>query len=339
MAGWHDAGLVLSAADQSAGGVQWLSTVGNRIIASTASGKVFLGQQGSSRWDTLPFPVGDSVYSQTAIDSSVYFGTRSTGQVWRLTFPEAVWTNLGSGIGQGFGVDGLGFLKGALVLFAGALRYPDSTTFVKSYSGTVGSWMDLGKGWPRPDWSTGAVLEASGKLFSSTYQTGLWRRSATDTAWSKIPDPIYLETFANDSVAQIPMDKPRCLAWYHGNLWMGNLYYGQIFHMTGTDTPWVSVGMDSIASGMSQFPLSFQAMTMIVWKDRLFAGGGRPSIPAVLKEGSGWQFLFSNWGKSDDGGRNACSVDLTLSFAAIGDTLYAAGCGHIFKLPWSQVPQ
>jgi hypothetical protein len=246
---------------------------------------------------------------------------------------------LGSGIGQGFGIDGLGFLNGNVVLFSGALRVPDSTTYVKAYGGTVGTWMDLGKGWPRPDWSTGAVLENSGVLFSATYQTGLWRRSSTDTAWSQVPDPIYTEHYANDSTSPVLMDKPRGLAWYNGNLWMSNLYYGQTFHLTGTDTPWVAVGADSSSIGSSQLSIGYMGLTLFVWRNRLFGGGEYPGRPMIYKEGRGWQYLAPNWGLSDDGQHSSCAVDITLAFAAIGDTLYAAGCGRINKLPWSLVPQ
>ena len=337
--GWHDAGLVLSSADQGAGGVQWLSVVGNRIIASTASGKVFLGRQGSTQWDSVPFPGGDSVYSQTAFDSSVYFGTRSTGQVWQLTFPAKTWTNLQTGINAGFATAAVANWNQNLVAFFGNLSQSDSAAYVRKFAGTPGAWTDLSSGWPRPDWSSGSTIGVGTVLFSCTYQTGLWRRSASDTAWNRVPDPIYRELFANDSVGLVPMDKPRCLAWYHGNLWMGNLYFGQIFHMTGIDTPWVGVGPDSAATGKSQFPISFGAMTMFVWNDRLFAGGTMPSTPVVLKEGAGWQYLSKNWGQSDDGKSVVCSVDYTFSFAAINDTLYAAGCGRVFKLPWSLVPQ
>jgi hypothetical protein len=79
--------------------------------------------------------------------------------------------------------------------------------------------------------------------------------------------------------------------------------------------------------------------SLYVWKDRLFAGGQYPGSPLVYKEGTGWQYLAPNWGLSDDGQHSSCAVDITLAFAAIGDTLYAAGCGRINKLPWSLVPQ
>ena len=337
VAGWHDAGLGLSAADQSAGGVQWLSTVGNRIIASTASGKVFLGQQGSLHWDTLPFPGGDSVYSQTAIDSSVYFGTRSTGQVWQLTFPGRTWTNLQTGFGSGFGVDAVGNLNKGLIVWAAALSVSDSSAFVRSYGGSPGSWQDLSQKWPRPDWSTGAVLGVANSLFSATYQTGLWRRGSTDTAWNQVPYPVVPILQANGHFSPGTLDKPRSLAWYHGNLWVGYLIWSQIVHATGTDTPWVVSRLDTTA-----FPghtLPGDVFALFVWNDRLFAAGQNPEVPLVYNETSGWRYITQNWGKSDDGTQTTCGVGISLAFASIGDTLYVAGCGHIFKLPASQVPQ
>jgi hypothetical protein len=63
------------------------------------------------------------------------------------------------------------------------------------------------------------------------------------------------------------------------------------------------------------------------------------SVPLVYVDGKGWRYLEKNWGKSDDGTRTTCGSDITMAFAGIGDTLYAAGCGHIYKLPWSEVPQ
>ena len=334
--GWHDAGLVLSAADQGAGGVQWLSVVGNRIIASTASGKVFLGHQGSLHWDTLPFPGGDSVYSQTVIDSSVYFGTRSTGQVWQLTFPAQTWTNLQTGVATGFGTDGLANWNQSLVAFFGHLSVSDSAAYVRRFNGSPGSWTDMSAKWPRPDWSTGATVGVGATLFSCTYQTGLWRRSASDTAWSRVPDPLWPEKYANDSIYLWHMNTPRALATYEGNLWVGYLNYPTVY-LTGVDTPWRSSKIDSAGLASPRLPIS--TMTLFVGKGRLFAGGNGPSTPMVYKDGSGWQYLSSNWGKSDNGKSVVCSVDYTLSFAAINDTLYAAGCGRVFKLPWSLVPQ
>ena len=334
--GWHDAGLVLSSADQSAGGVQWLSTVGNRIIASTASGKVFLGGQGSTHWDSVPFPGGDSVYSQTAIDSSVYFGTRSTGQVWELTFPAKTWTNLQTGIKAGFATAAVANWNHDLAAFFGNRSLVDSSAYVRKFTGTPGAWTDFSSGWPRPDWSSGSTIGIGTTLFSCTYQTGLWRRSTSDTVWSRVPDPLWPEKYANDSIYLWHMNTPRALAIYEGNLWVGYLNYPPVY-LTGVDTPWHSSKIDSAGLANPNLPIS--TMTLFVCNGRLFSGGNVPSTPMVYKDGTGWQYLSQNWGKSDDGKSVVCSVDYTFSFAAIKDTLYAAGCGHVFKLPWSLVPQ
>jgi hypothetical protein len=153
-----------------------------------------------------------------------------------------------------------------------------------------------------------------------------------------VPNAIYYEKYVNDSVNPTPMNHPRALAWYHGNLWMGNLYFGQIFHMTGTDTPWVSVSQQIVGTGIQPLPIDFAPLTMFVWKDRLFVAGSPPT-PMVLKEGVGWELMSQNFGKSVDGSSSICGENYTLAFAAIGDTLYAGGCGHVLKLPASQVPQ
>jgi hypothetical protein len=332
-AGWQDAGLVLSAADVTAGGVAWLSTVGNRIIASTASGKVFLGQQGSMHWDSIPFPGGDSVYSQASVDSSVYFGTRSSGQVWQLTFPTKTWTSLNTGFSSPTSVNFIQPWNSQLAIF---LR-PIGGTIIPTILGHSGSWKSIGQNWPSNDGAT-IALSVDSQLFGGTFQTGLWRRSTSDTSWHMVPNAIYYEKYVNDSVNPTPMNHPRALAWYHGNLWMGNLYFGQIFHMTGTDTPWVSVSQQIVGTGIQPLPIDFAPLTMFVWKDRLFVAGSPPT-PMVLKEGVGWELMSQNFGKSVDGSSSICGENYTLAFAAIGDTLYAGGCGHVLKLPASQVPQ
>jgi hypothetical protein len=310
-----------------------LSTVGNRIIASTASGKIYLGQQGSMHWDSIPLPGGDSVFSQCAKDSSAYFGTRTSCRVWQFTFPSMTWTNLQIGTVGKFEID---YVVPWLNGFS-FMAYNLSTGSVNTSSGNLGSWQDISKGWPQSDDATSAfALDTT--LYATTYQTGLWRRSASDTSWHMVPNAIYYLKYVNDSVDPTPMNHPRALAWYHGNLWMGNLYFGQIFHMTGTDTPWVSVSQQIASTGTQPLPIDFAPLTMFVWKDRLFVAGSPPT-PMVLKEGVGWELMSQNFGKSADGSSSICGENYTLAFAAIGDTLYAGGCGHVLKLPASAVPQ
>ena len=330
--GWHDAGLVLSSADQGAGGVQWLSVVGNRIIASTASGKVFLGRQGSTQWDSVPFPGGDSVYSQTAFDSSVYFGTRSTGQVWQLTFPAQTWTNMRLGSSGRNNVDFVTAWRNRLA--TSTFNLADAS--FHSYWGMAGNWTEISKGWLTNGDDATMALGLDSTLFSTTYSDGLWRRSASDTAWSRVPDPLWPEKYANDSIYLWHMNTPRALALYEGNLWVGYLNYPPVY-LTAVDTPWNSSKIDSAGLASPNLPTS--TMTLFVGNGRLFSGGNGPSTPMVYKDGAGWQYLSQNWGKSDDGKSVVCSVDYTFSFAAINDTLYAAGCGSLFKLPWNLVPQ
>lgn len=330
--GWHDAGLALSRADQSAGGVQWLSTVGNRIIASTASGEVFLGQQGSLNWDTLHLPGGDSSYGQSTMDSFVYFGTKTPGHAWQLEFPSMKWTNLGIPTSGSVYVDFLIPWSGALA----AETFDVNTAKVHVYSGGP-TWTDYSGGWPASGTEATAAFAVGANLFATTYSSGLWRRGSTDTAWSRLPDPVVPILQANGQYSPGTLDKPRSLAWYHGNLWVGYLIWSQIVHATGTDTPWVVSRLDTTA-----FPghtLPGDVFALFVWNDRLFAAGQNPEVPLVYNETSGWRYITQNWGKSDDGTQTTCGVGISLAFASIGDTLYVAGCGHIFKLPASQVPQ
>jgi hypothetical protein len=292
---------------------------------------VFLGLQGSTHWDTLPFPGGDTVRSQTVIDSSVFFGTQSTGQVWQLKFPNKTWANLQTGYGAGNAVNFLQPWRGSLTVF---LR-PLADTIIPTIWGNSGSWSSIGKNWPPNDGAT-IAFSIDSQLFGGSYSNGLWRRSASDTAWSRVPDAIWPEKYVNDSVYLWHMNTPRALTWYNGNLWVGYLNYPTVY-LTGVDTPWHSSKIDSTGLASPRLPIS--TMTLFVHNGRLFAGGNTPSTPMVYKDGSGWQYLSQNWGRSDNGKTGVCSVDYTFNFAAIGDTLYAAGCGHIFKLPWSLVPQ
>jgi len=331
--GWHDAGLVLSAADQSAGGVQWLSSVGNRIIASTASGEVFLGQQGSTHWDSVPFPGNDLVYTQTSIDSSVYFGTRTTGQLWQLTFPGKTWTNMSLGLSGKIEVDYITSWRGEIA--TSTFNLTDAS--VGAFWGHANSWTDISRGWLTNGDDATTAIGIDSMLFAATYSDGLLRRSFSDSSWSQVPNPIVPILQANNQFSPGTLDKPRSLAWYHGNLWVGYLIWGQIVHTIGIDTPWIPTTIDSGKNPGRNLPQDI--MTLFVWNDRLFAGGQSTSTPMVLKEGVGWEYLSQNWGGSDNGSGSVCSVDITLAFAAIGDTLYAAGCGHVFKLPWSLVPQ
>jgi hypothetical protein len=333
VAGWHDAGLLLSEADQQAGGVQYLAVVGSRLIAGTTTGRLFIGTQGSQAWDTLPVPGGDSVYWVTSKDSSVYVGTRTPGKGWRLDFPDRTWTNLGLPSSGSVYVDyivpwGKGLLAGT---------FDVNTAKVQIFTGNKDLWNSSVSGFNTSGDDATMALSLDSVVYATTYHTGLWRRSSSDTAWNRVPDPVVPILQANGQYSPGTLDKPRSLAWYHGQLWVGYLIWKQIVRGSGLDSVWSPTGLDTGAFPGHVLPKDI--LTLFVWKDRLFAGGSLPEVPLVYNESTGWKYITQNWGKSDDGSRTTCSNSVTLSFAAIGDTLYAAGCGHIYKLPASQVPQ
>jgi len=66
-----------------------------------------------------------------------------------------------------------------------------------------------------------------------------------------------------------------------------------------------------------------------------FADAATFAKESLTKLGSGGETTAYSYD-----GRDAVLADFLLTQPAVfGDTLYAAGCGHVFKLPWSLVPQ
>ncbi len=332
VAGWHDAGLVLSPDDQSAGGVQWLAALDSQLLAVTASGKVFLGRQGSGHWDTIQSPSGAWISSLVVRDSFFYVGTRVAGQVWAFSPKSRKWTNLNIGGVDSMKTAALASFQGQTVAFLS--RIYGWARPIYFGGGFPGQWSRIDAGWNDSEEATTA-LGVGNTLYATTYSHGLWKRSATDTAWKRVPDPVVPIMQGNGQFEPGTLTDPRSIAWYKNSLWVGHLIWHQIVHTSNGDSIWVPTSLDP-GSGYTRLPSD--VFSLYVWRERLFAGGQATSVPLVYVDGQGWRYLSQNWGKTDDGTRQACGVDITLAFAGIGDTLYAAGCGHVFKLPWSEVP-
>lgn len=331
--GWHTAGLVLSEADKDAGGVHWLAAISSELYAATASGKLFKSVRNRASWERVELPGADSAYTMLAIDSTLYVGTRNSGQVFAYDVAGSKWKNLEIGIGRQV-ISSLANWEGALAVFTFARSIKDSTQYVKIWKDGV--WTDFGKGWPYPGGCPASLGPQPDQIYGATYSQGLWRRAVGDTAWRRLPDPFFYDRYPDGKDYLQVLGKPRALAWYQGNLWVGYLIWSQIHRLSGTDTPWVATKVDTVAFPGRALPQDVFALKVL--NGRLFGGGQIPGTPMVYVDGSGWRFLRTNWGMSDDGRNVTCGTDITLDFAAVADTLYVAGCGGVYELPFDQVP-
>ncbi|MEN9352805.1 MAG: hypothetical protein RL318_130 [Fibrobacterota bacterium] len=329
--GWHTAGLVLSEADKDAGGVQRLGSFGkDSLIAVTASGKAFLGQQGRISWDSLRLPVTGRITSMAVADSVIYLGVLNESGIWRYVPSRKEFSQFLK-LEPSFRVTRLAWNGGVLTAFI-AKDY-DTVRAVYRFSGT--SRVEIGQGLNDSE-ATTMSLTTPKVDFATSYSHGLWRRTVEETAWSRLPDPFFYDRYPDGKDYLQVLGKPRALAWYQGNLWVGYLIWSQIHRLSGVDTPWVSTSADSVVFPGRKLPQDI--FTLKVLNGRLFGGGQTPGTPMVYVDGSGWRFLRTNWGMSDDGRKVTCGMDITLDFAAIQDTLYVAGCGGVYKLPFDQVP-
>lgn len=330
--GWRPAGLVMTEQEITDGGVGEVTTSGPYILAMAGYGKLHLGKEGDTAWDSIPSPENEAVSAIFGDSQGFLCGLAKTGRIFALDPSTKHWTDLGFQRQDSMEVTVIQKWQTAYVAFF-LNRLRDSVNQILSFSKTPGDQhavAQIGNG----HLTAFVASSLDTILLAGTADSGIFRYTVGDPVWRKLP-PAYYQSSA---FGAMEIRRPRSFAWLNHRLWVGQLLDGLL------STPSLDTAIQSYSPPDSlKGAIPVDLFALLAWRGRLFIGGSNPFQPMVLDPATNRLLpLRANFCMDAYGRNYVCPLLLggtTWAFAATMDTLYAASGGQLLKIGYPDIPQ
>lgn len=353
--GWRSAGLELVDADET-GGVHRMVNIEEDLFVMDAyipkqdpytnwdsiiepyKWRLWRGQVGSLKWDTISMPEGNTPNRFVVLDRVLYVGTKYSGQIWKFNPKENQWQKVSTPElafedGTTYSVS-LGSYKGELFASFASSKSNKNICWIGGVQDKKGNLVPCFgrlKNIP-PD----EVQEFGEYLYGISAQYGVYRYQFGDSIWARLPSPRGLAINAADSINK-PMEQVSALGIHKQKLYFG--YKGGLgLYRMEADGSYTD--MTPIGGGASQLrEADGDIQNILSYKGHLLYSGVTCSTPTLLVPQDSAKPQFGDWkivGKGWCLGSYGCGVQ-SWGLVGIGDTLYATAWGYVTKIPLSQM--
>lgn len=334
--GWRIAEIGMVREDHDSGGISEVVTTGDRVLANTSRGALFLGKEGLA-WKRLTMPdsaVASALYEWNGL---IIVGSRFFGKLYAYSPVSDEWRNLHT---ERFlptatrltKVERIGSFRGGLFVSFGTVR--DTLVMGLRSDASLVSWSPMLQGLP-PYEIPIAFLDLDSVLLAATFEKGIYQWKLGDSAWTKAVNPQWQPPYSGSTPKPPTEDAPfaRAFAKLGNRMWCG-LMVDRLFYKDNGDAMWSKFAPDSFAK---KIPVDIFAM--LTWRGRLFAAGRSHSVPLMHDPVTGsWKTTDVNFCYDIYHEKSVCDYYTTWSMAATSDTLYAASGGVLLKIGWPDLP-
>ena len=316
-----------------------------RWIQGQEAYRFFIQKIGSTKWDTIPNPVGVQSFGVGwTVDSSfVYAGSINTPHLFQLDATTKTWTEIPISLADS--------VKTKRGIFSQVPHSPDGVPYVLRYNDSMliqisdvasdgylypeldlwgtsqgGLWNGTPDSMSENDaWLASRVYH--GSLYVATYGHGVWRMGA-NRLWSQTAKTNVQQMPGGITGVMVYETGPRAIEVVNDKMYVSFLG-GHVYRYNDAVDTWTDVA--ACDSGTVCFPKPNNNMALTQYKGRLIAAGMDVPVPVWYNDTTGvWTWLsYETW-------RNAFPTSdhtgPTYDMTVVGDTLYVAHEKGIVKL-------